>query len=211
MSGRVFLRTGQILAGLAVLGSALVVSLELRFNRSESLPLGIYRTLRGAAPLQVGDLVAFCMTSEHAWALHDRPFAGAGSCPAATQELAKPIVAKPGDRITHSPAGVAINDQPLPFSPTYEADSQGLLMPTPSYGEYTLGADEYWVYSPYADRSLDSRSLGPITTKQIRGRIAPVLTWTTSTQRAALEQRANLTRTSGSGRKGSEAPASRGS
>lgn len=180
--------TGWLTLGaVAALGSVIVFG-DIQWNTTESMPLGLYRTT-SAAQLERGQSIRFCLSDAHARMLADRPFLGSGDCPADTQEIAKPIAGVPGDRITHTPAGVSINGVPLPLSPTYPTDSQGQPMPHAPFGERTLREGEYWVHSPYIPRALDSRVVGPVLHDQIRGRWIPLLTWTTPGQGAELKRR----------------------
>jgi hypothetical protein len=75
------------------------------------------------------------------------------------------------------------------MSATRSRDSHGLTVPTAANRRYVLGPGEYWVHSPYADGSFDSRYLGVIRLEQMRGTLRPVITWLTQSQRGALRAR----------------------
>ena len=42
-------------------------------------------------------------------------------------------------------------------------------MPAAAFGTVVLGEGEFWVHSPYADGSFDSRYLGVVRLEQTRG------------------------------------------
>jgi conjugative transfer signal peptidase TraF len=170
---------------------AMVLAFHLELNRTESGPLGIWRAYPDRVPA-VGDVARFCMPPEQAQTTAGRPYAGGargGSCPFHTWMLAKPVVAGPGDTVVHAPGFVQINGRTLPLSATRTRDSEGLVVPTAPYGSFVLGRGEFWVHSPYADGSFDSRYVGIVRDEQMRGTLQPVLTWLTSEQRRALRDR----------------------
>jgi type IV secretory pathway protease TraF len=103
--------------------------------------------------------------------------------------LAKPVLAGPGDTVVHTATAVVVNGRPEPLSSTRSRDSRGLAVPAAAYGTTVLREGEFWVHSPYADGSFDSRYLGVVRLEQMRGTVRPVLTWLTSGQRATLRAR----------------------
>ncbi|HEX6372926.1 MAG TPA: S26 family signal peptidase [Longimicrobium sp.] len=187
------------LKGLWPLGIALAVGLcaplfRLHFFHTESAPIGLWRAVPAAEP-RVGDVARFCMGPEAALLTAGRPYAGGsrgGSCPHGTWMLAKPLVAGPGDTVVHTPDAVRINGRALPKSSTRTRDSRGFPVPVAEYGPFVLGVGEFWMHSPYADGSFDSRYLGVVRRDQLRGTMRPVLTWLTRTQASALRARGML-------------------
>lgn len=184
------------LRGLWPLGIALTVGLcvplfHLHFFHTESAPIGLWRAVPRAEP-RVGDVARFCMRTDQARLTAGRTYAGGsrgGPCPHDTWMLAKPVVAAAGDTVVHTPDAVLINGRALPKSSTRTRDSRGLPVPVAEYGTFVLGEGEYWMHSPYADGSFDSRYLGVLRREQLRGTMRPVLTWLTRSQRAALRTR----------------------
>lgn len=178
-------------AALVLALAAAVPIFRLHFIHTASAPIGLWRADPSAQP-HVGDVVRFCMREEQARATTGRPYAGGragGPCPHDTWTLAKPVVAGPGDTILHSTEAVSVNGHREPLSATRSRDSQGLPVPTGREGRFVLGPGEYWVHSPYADGSFDSRYLGVIRREQMLGALRPVVTWLTGSQRAALRAR----------------------
>lgn len=177
--------------GIVGVAGALGTSLDLRVNRTESLPLGLYRAADpaprggisvGAPAVERGELVRFCLSDSALAGLRGRISLGRGSCPAGVQEIAKPVAGVPGDRVRHSREGVWVNDRFLPRSRTERTDSRGVPMHHAPFGDRLLDAGEFWLHSPYAQRSLDSRILGPVRSADLRGELRPLLTWRTAAQ-----------------------------
>ena len=164
---------------------------RLHFFHTESAPLGLWRAVPAAEP-RVGDVVRFCMGPEEARLTAGRAYAGGrrgGPCPHDTWMLAKPVVAVAGDTVLHTRDAVSVNGRVLPLSGTRTHDSRGLAVPVAAYGTFVLRAGEYWVHSPYADGSFDSRYLGVVRAEQMRGVVRPLLTWLTAAQHKALRAR----------------------
>jgi conjugative transfer signal peptidase TraF len=165
--------------------------LRLHFFYTASAPIGLWRAVPNAGP-RIRDVARFCMRAEEARLTAGRPYAGGrrgGPCPHHTWMLAKPVIATAGDTVVHTPDAVSVNGRALPLSGTRTRDSRGLAVPVAVYGTYVLDVGEYWVHSPYADGSFDSRYLGVVRAEQLRGTMRPVLTWLTPRQRTALRAR----------------------
>jgi conjugative transfer signal peptidase TraF len=176
----------------AVLTVSLAIPVfRLHFFHTASAPIGLWRAVPAAEP-RVGDVARFCMGAEEARLTAGRPYAGGrrgGPCPHDTWMIAKPVVAAAGDTVVHTPDAVSVNGRALPLSATRTRDSRGLAVPVAAYATFVLGAGEYWVHSPYADGSFDSRYLGVVRAEQMRGIVRPLLTWLTAAQRDALRAR----------------------
>jgi len=188
------------LLAFTALACSSVPLLHLQLNRTESGPVGLWRAHPDRRPV-VGDVARFCMRPEHAHQTAGRPYAGGtvrGPCAYRTWLLAKPVVAAAGDTVEHTPAAVVINGRALPLSPTRARDSHGRAIPIAPFGKRVLRSGEYWVHSPYAEASFDSRYVGIVRANQMRGTLTPVLTWITSGQRAALRARGLTPRRCGS-------------
>jgi conjugative transfer signal peptidase TraF len=167
---------------------------RLHFFHTESAPLGLWRAMPSATA-RVGDVARFCMGAEAARLTTGRPYAGGrrgGPCPHDTWTLAKPVIAGPGDTVVHAPGAIWVNGRAEPASATKVADSRGLRVPVAPYGRIVLGAGEYWVQSPFADGSFDSRYVGVVRSSQLRGTLRPVVTWLTAAQRRALRVRGRV-------------------
>jgi conjugative transfer signal peptidase TraF len=87
--------------------------------------------------------------------------------------LMKPVVAKQGDIVEVSAAGLCINGKY--FGPVSQYDSQGLSLPR-LYKKYVLGPGEYFVATRYRN-SFDSRYFGKIRRSDIKWVARPL--WVT--------------------------------
>lgn len=87
------------------------------------------------------------------------------------QAFVKRVIGRPGDTLEITEDGVYINGNPL--SEPYLAPARcHFSRPRPPR---LLGPDEYFVMGDHRDHSHDSRSIGPIHQKDIRGRVICVL------------------------------------
>lgn len=171
--------------------AAAIPLLRLHFFHTPSAPIGLWRADPAAGP-RVGDVVQFCMRADQALQTTGRPYAGGpagGPCPHDTWTLAKPVLAGPGDTVVHTAAAISVNGRAQPLSATRSRDSRGLELPVAPFGTWVLGPGEYWMHSPYADGSFDSRYLGVVRREQMRGSLRPIITWLTRSQRDALRAR----------------------
>ena len=171
--------------------AAAVPLLRLHFFHTPSAPIGLWRADPAAGP-RVGDVVQFCMRADQALATTGRTYAGGpagGPCPHDTWTLAKPVLAGPGDTVVHTTTAISVNGRAHPLSATRSRDSRGLELPVAPFGTRVLGPGEYWMHSPYAEGSFDSRYLGVVGMDQVRGTVRPLVTWLTRSQRAALRAR----------------------
>jgi conjugative transfer signal peptidase TraF len=143
----------------------------IRVNTSSSLPLGLY--VRTSDPTAM--LVEFCPAEPFASFSQSRGYRVAGfSCPDRAVPLLKPVVAHAGDAVEVSVAGIAINGRLLPNTSALTRDAAGRsLTPWPS-GQYIVEPGFVWVASTYSKGSYDSRYIGPVEEKLIRGRLKPL-------------------------------------
>ena len=143
----------------------------IRLNASPSLPFGLYRvTADSGAPL-----VEFCPAEPAASLANARGYRQVGSCPDCGTPLMKPIVAREGDVVEVTAAGVRVNGNPLRNSAPLSLDSAGRpLTPWPA-GKYAVPAGVVWLISDYHARSFDSRYFGPVSATLIKDHLRPLL------------------------------------
>jgi conjugative transfer signal peptidase TraF len=143
----------------------------LRLNTSPSLPFGLYRvTTDSSAPL-----VEFCPAEPVASFANARGYRQAGSCPDGGTPLMKPIVARAGDVVDVSAAGLRVNGSLLRNSAPRSRDTGGRpLTPWPA-GRYTVPPGMVWLISDYHAWSFDSRYFGPVSTTLIKDHLRPLL------------------------------------
>jgi conjugative transfer signal peptidase TraF len=143
----------------------------VRVNTSSSLPLGLYiRTDQSSARL-----VEFCPPEPYASLSRVRGYRVRGfRCPDRAVPLLKPVIARGGDIVEVSPGGLAVNGRLLPNTAPLPRDAANRpLDPWPS-GVYRVRPGTIWVASTYSRASYDSRYIGPVEEKLIRGRLRPL-------------------------------------
>jgi conjugative transfer signal peptidase TraF len=144
----------------------------IRINGSPSLPVGLYLvTARYDA-----NLVEFCPAGPFAQFAIARGYRDAGSCSDGGTPLLKPVVARPGDLVEVSVAGVAVNGHLLPNTAPMKRDSKNRPLASWPPGRYTVASDSVWVASSYNARSFDSRYFGPVPMQSIRHYVRPWIT-----------------------------------
>jgi conjugative transfer signal peptidase TraF len=154
--------------GATALASALACLLASRlvWNWTPSLPLGLYWLSRGAKPAP-GALAAFPVPAHVRDLVRERRYLPRGAF------LVKPVVAVPGDFVCNGGGTLTVHGQPLGRVPT--EDSAGRALPH-FEGCGPLADGELFVASHY-DKSFDSRTFGPVLTRDIRGTVTPLWTY----------------------------------
>jgi conjugative transfer signal peptidase TraF len=162
-----------VLGALACLDGA-VQAIGLRWQHTESLPVGLYRvdpeTVGARARIERGDVVVWCLDARRGRWARDRGYLTARPCPGNVERLGKMVLGVGGDTIDWTPAGVRLNGRPVPGTRPVLHDRAGRPMTPIAWGHYVLAPSTAWLYSPYSERSLDSRYFGPIPTTAIRAR-----------------------------------------
>jgi conjugative transfer signal peptidase TraF len=144
----------------------------IRINCSPSLPVGLYLVTAHSDAY----LVEFCPVGPFASLGIARGYRDAGSCSDGGAPLLKPVVARPGDIVEVSVAGLAVNGHLLPNTAPMERDTNKRpLTPWPP-GRYTVAEDSIWVASSYNQRSFDSRYFGPVGLGSVRNHVRPWIT-----------------------------------
>ncbi|MEB2158954.1 conjugative transfer signal peptidase TraF [Xanthomonas perforans] len=144
-----------------------------RINATASAPIGLWRVTFDAAPLEHGAMVSICPPpTAIVKAVAAKGYLGPGQCPVGTEPLLKPITALPGDLVTVSLAGVAVNGHQLKNS---RARPSVLGLRPMQQGTYTVAPRTLWLISSYSADSFDSRYFGPVSDDAIQGYASPVL------------------------------------
>lgn len=158
---KVQLKTLIITAMVVVcfLSACKALSNKIMFQITPSLPKGAY-LIDHADRIDTGTLCVFTIPPEVFGMVKSR-----GWIPEHLRYyLMKPVVAKQGDIVEVSAAGLSINGRY--FGPVSQYDSQGLPLPR-LYKKYVLGSGEYFVATPYR-KSFDSRYFGKIRRSDIK-------------------------------------------
>ena len=150
------------------------MTLGVRVNTSYSLPMGLYiETTAPNAPF-----VEFCPEGRFSRESALRGYRTRGfACPDGAVPLLKPVVARQGDHVETSAAGILVNGALLAKTAPLTKDAElRQLSPWP-FGAYFVTPGTIWVASTYNRGSYDSRYLGPIATSQIRRKLRALCTF----------------------------------
>ena len=150
------------------------MTLGVRLNTSYSLPMGLYiETTASSAPF-----VEFCPEGRFSNESASRGYRTRGiACRDGAVPLLKPIVARQGDRVETSAAGILVNGVLLAkTAPLFNDAESRPLSPWP-FGLYMVEPGTIWVASTYNRGSYDSRYMGPIATSQIRRKLRALWTF----------------------------------
>lgn len=123
----------------------------IRYNVTESMPLGFYRIIDEAPT--IGSVIVFCPPVDRRY-----EFMPAGSCSHGEAPYIKQVVAEPWDRVVVTKDQVTVNDVPLD-------DSASVFRPglPHAIGEWILEPGQFWVYGAGRPaQSFDSRYFGPV-------------------------------------------------
>jgi conjugative transfer signal peptidase TraF len=140
----------------------------LRINTSPSMPIGLWSIGPVRFPLARGMIISFCPPTVA------RPASTSSNhlpCPNGLAPFLKPIVALPGDGVSVSDQGVAVNGRRIERTERIG----DVLTPRIAVGEYRVPAGHVWVVSNHHPRSFDSRYFGPVKVSVILGLAKPVL------------------------------------
>lgn len=167
---------GEVMRGILVLALAPALftfivfeAAHLRINLSESLPVGLYRVSSSGA------FVEFC-PDDHGLSAR-RHYRARGLCPDGADPLLKPVVARAGDEVVLSAAGMKVNGKLLLNTAPLGRDSQGRALAQWPYGHYRIATGMLWVASTYNSRSYDSRYFGAIRESAVRARLRRLIAW----------------------------------
>ncbi len=100
-----------------------------------------------------------------------RPIRGWRRLPIIPQSFVKRVIGVPGDTVEVIEGAVHVNGEPL-AEPYLDAELCRLMQ---ERAPITLGRDEYFVLGDNRDHSSDSRRVGPLRRREIRGRVVCIL------------------------------------
>jgi conjugative transfer signal peptidase TraF len=173
------IRVGLLLGASAAVLAVAFGEFGFVFNFTHSAPLGIYRPVAApTGPLPGSSPYAFFCPDQRWPGLKNNPNnrRSLGTCPDGYAALLKPVVAWPGDTVTTSPAGVAVNGTRVSNSAPLTRDSLGRDLHPYPYGTYQVLAGQIWVVSSYSAKSFDSRYFGPVPLTTVREWVRPLIT-----------------------------------
>ena len=157
---------------LAVLALSLPGELkhsDLRFNSTDSVPVGIYETRAERAPY-----AGFCLTADTLRsALGAGLELGRGECLDGHQPILKTVYeASPDLPVVFDADGFAVGNRRIPNTRPKAFSKKGKPLAHYAFGTYTSGL---WAISGYNADSFDSRYFGPVAREDLRFYAKPVL------------------------------------
>ena len=155
---------------LAVAAPGALHHSALRFNYSDSVPVGLYRSQREPnAPF-----AGICLNSNTLRSAFDAGLKlEAGECPDGHQPILKTIYrATPESPILLASEGFTIAGVPMKNTGPKAFSKAGKPLAHYAFGVYTSGL---WAISGYSLDSFDSRYFGPVSGKDVRFYAKPLL------------------------------------
>lgn len=141
----------------------------LRYNTTESLPVGFYWIDEDETP-SVGSIVLLCPDDRDAFSMAlERGYISRGACPNGYGQIFKRILAAKNDVLTVDASGVSVNSQRITSSAPVEQDMMNDPLPQFRPLNYKLQEGEFFVMSSYHPLSFDSRYFGLVYSAQIKG------------------------------------------
>ena len=142
---------------------------RLRFNSTDSVPVGFYETR-----MERASYAGFCLDSD---TLHSALAAGLelgrGECVDGHQPLLKTIFeASPASPVVLDADGFAVGDRRIPNTRPKEFSKKGKPLTHYAFGTYTAGL---WAISSHSADSFDSRYFGPVSRGELRFYAKPIL------------------------------------
>ncbi|MFU8797087.1 MAG: conjugative transfer signal peptidase TraF [Gammaproteobacteria bacterium] len=155
---------------------ALCAFIGIRFNTTNSIPIGFYRIVH--MPIEKGAYVIFCPPENNVFnEAQKRGYISAGFCKGGYGYMMKRVAAVKGDSVFISKEGVFVKGKLLPVSKPVIADAAGRPMFRYPFHTFTLKEGEFLLMSDISGTSFDGRYFGPINRAQIKGVIHSIFTW----------------------------------
>ena len=147
--------------------------LGLIINITSSMKNGLY--IKQSSAIKHGDIVSFCLSSHAQHIGLSQHYLQRGSGCDGSNPLIKQVIAIPGDDVVLAENYIAVN-YIKHFYKTYHEDSFNSPLMTYPRGIYK-NTQGYWLIGVNDSKSWDSRYWGPISEKQIRHKLKPIVTW----------------------------------
>lgn len=150
---------------------------DVRVNFTGSMPVGVYRRIAIASPIERGDVVLVCLTEPVAQFAHERGYVPRGGrCSAELVPIGKFVMALPGDTVSVTPEGIFVNGVLVPGSRPLDRDHRGRSLPRLAPGPHRVESGTLWIVGS-SDRSFDSRYIGAVASNSVLAHVRPI--WTT--------------------------------
>lgn len=137
------------------------------------MPVGVYRSTSGG-PVR-GSTVLACLPASVARLARGRGYVRSGSCRDGVEPVGKMVVAAGGDSVALTAEGIFVNGATIPGTRPLMTDARGRALPQLRRVQSIVPPDSVWLYSPFSQRSFDSRYFGPVATADVVAVVRPVL------------------------------------
>jgi conjugative transfer signal peptidase TraF len=176
-AARRILMTGTLFATVAIAANLALVpgvlGVGIRYNKSLSMPRGLWILHRSSEVYRPGETVEACP----ALAADQRVYLSAGFCPSGLEPLIKTVAAVAGDTVTITANGyLEINGEWIPASFQHPVDGIGRPIRAYPEGAFVVQPGEVWLLAPM-EWSFDSRYFGPVKVSDIHGVLTPLRVW----------------------------------
>lgn len=173
---RIYVKVLLLSLGLLVLAWIGYRLFGFRINTTPSMPIGLWQlNAMDKKPLHRGDAVFICPPRTPLFKMaYQRGYIGRGHCPSGFEPLLKHIAALPGDNVTLSAQGVAVNGALISHSQTISCDVYGRALPILPYGQYRVNHGMVWVIANTNPASFDARYWGALPIANIEGTARPM-------------------------------------
>lgn len=162
-----------IFAFALMLIMALAWLIGLRFNKTNSIPYGIYKTVN--KKVVRNSFVRFCPPDTEAFRIgRERNYIPVGFCPHGYMELMKEVIGIPGDTYQFTEQGLILNGILIPNTKPIKEDISHRPMPL-NKAKGFLENDEYILMGLEIPNSYDARYYGVIRKENITGSLEPLL------------------------------------
>ena len=169
------LSRGWVVAFVSTVMLVTLLVMTVRYNRSPSVPMGVYLRMPQGAAIERGDYVFACLDpGEYAQVGLARGYLARGGwdCQVRMAPLIKRVVAVVGDTVVVNEEGVFRNGAFIALPPkAVDSKDRPLWV---EYGMWILGEGDFWLGSD-APYGYDSRYLGPFTRELIVRKARPLL------------------------------------
>lgn len=164
-------------AGLFLVICGIAWGSGVRYNHTESYPLGFWMLSDDYKAGDKGQLVIFCPGTEKVFSeAKERGYLSDGYCGSGIAPLLKKVIAVEGDQVVITRSGISVNGEFVAGSQPFSKDALGRDLPFKETNLILANA-QVVLYSDYHSRSFDSRYFGVVDGGQIEGVITPVWTW----------------------------------
>lgn len=148
--------------------------LGCKFNKSNSIPFGLYKLSSASDSIRRNQFVLFCPPNTKAFQIaHERGYIPEGYCQNGYMPLMKKVVGIPLDSYEFTTQGLILNGKLQINTVPLEKDSWNQKLPV-FREKGILKKDEYILMGTESRNSFDARYYGLIKKENIKGTLKPI-------------------------------------